>query len=200
MNQSLLRPALLALIGLPFLAGCMDTTSAQDALPDDPSAYSAEIAELRDGLETLDGSGTVIPNGAVAAPTPTVVVPTGGNPTGALDTTAPDVYMITGMGFSQIRNQPGTTINQRRLMALRAARMEAIRDLTEQVHGIHINASTTIAQARLQSDTISGVVEGTIRGARTVRITPKGSDGYEVELALDADTVAYIVRAAQGAL
>ena len=195
------RPALIGLAVAPLLAACMDTNmTAQDALPEDPSAYSAEIAQLRDDLQTLETAGTTI-----AEPTrvtaPVVVHTADGQPTSAPpDTTVAMPFMIEGLGFAQIANQPGATTNQKRLMALRAARLDALRDLTEQVHGIHINASTTVGQARVISDTLSASVDGTIRGARTVSINPKGSDGYEVKLALDADTVAYIVRAAQGAL
>jgi hypothetical protein len=50
----------------------------------------------------------------------------------------------------------------------------------------------------VQDDSLTALVDGTIRGARTVRVTPKGTDSYEVEMMLDRDTVAYIVRALKG--
>ena len=102
------------------------------------------------------------------------------------------------MGFSQVSNQPGKTTNQKRILAIRAARVEAIRDLTEQVHGLRISSSTTVKDAVIVDDVLRGRVDGEIRGARTVRITPKGSDGYEVVMALDTDMVRYIVKAARG--
>ena len=80
-------------------------------------------------------------------------------------------------------------------MAIRAARLEAIRDLTEQIHGIRINSESTLHDQVLRSDTVRAVVAGEIRGARTLRITPKGEDSFEVVLALDPDTVRYILRA-----
>ena len=42
-----------------------------------------------------------------------------------------------------------------------------------------------------------GVVSGVIRGARTVRINPTGSDTYETVLEIDQDMVAYLFRSAQ---
>ena len=39
----------------------------------------------------------------------------------------------------------------------------------------------------IQNDTFRGVVSGTIRGARTVRINPTGSDTYEIVLEIDRD-------------
>ena len=108
------------------------------------------------------------------------------------------VPALKGLGFAQIAGQPGGTMNAKRLMAIRTARMDALRDLAEQVHGIRLSASTSIRDAVVLDDSLSALVEGTIRGARTVRVTPKGTDSYEVEMMLDRDTVAYIVRALKG--
>jgi hypothetical protein len=104
---------------------------------------------------------------------------------------------FTGLGLSQVSKQPGASTNEKRLMAIRAARMEALRDLTEQIHGIRINSETVLRDQVLRSDSVRALVEGEIRGARTLRITPKGSDSFEVVMALDPDTVAYILRAAR---
>ena len=80
------------------------------------------------------------------------------------------VPTITGMGYASISSQPAKSSNQRRLMAIRAARLEAMRNLTEQVHGLKINSRTTIIDAIVQNDSLRATVEGTILGARTVRI------------------------------
>lgn len=105
---------------------------------------------------------------------------------------------LKGLGFAQVAGQPGKTLNEKRLMAIRAARVDALRDLTEQVHGVRISATTTVRDAVVADDTLGAVVQGTLRGARTLRVTASGSDSYEVEMALDRDTVAYIVRALKG--
>ena len=42
------------------------------------------------------------------------------------------------------------------------------------------------------------IIDGAIRGARTVKIEPMGSDVYEVVLEIDRDTIARIVRSAKG--
>ncbi|WP_297773275.1 hypothetical protein [uncultured Roseovarius sp.] len=78
--------------------------------------------------------------------------------------------------------------------------METLRDLTEQIHGIRINSETVLRDQVLRSDSVRGLVEGEIRGVRTLRVTSKGGVSFEVVMALDPDTVAYIRRAArQGA-
>ena len=108
------------------------------------------------------------------------------------------VPTITGMGYASISSQPAKSINQRRLMAIRAARMEAMRNLTEQVHGIQINSRTTLIDQVIQNDTLRATVAGLILGAKTVRINPVGADTYEVVLELDQALVKTIMSAARG--
>jgi hypothetical protein len=49
----------------------------------------------------------------------------------------------------------------------------------------------------VQNDTFRGVVAGTIRGARTVRINPTGADTYEVVLEIDRETIGYLLQTAR---
>ena len=107
------------------------------------------------------------------------------------------VPTITGMGYASVSSQPAKAVNQRRLMAIRAARMEAMRNITEQVHGIQINSRTTIMDAIVQNDSLRATVDGLIVGAKTVRINPVGADTYEVVLELDQALINTIMKAAR---
>lgn len=170
-----LTPAIL--LALPLLAGCVSTPQmASDALPLSATDQTRQLAEVKDNLDAADRMG---------APPPAAVAGSEARP-------------LKGLGFAQISGQPGKTVNEKRLMAIRAARMDALRDLTEQVHGIRISASTTVRDAVVKEDSLSAVVQGTLRGARTTRVSASGSDSYEVEMVLDRETVAYIVRALKG--
>lgn len=165
-------------LSLLLTAGCVTTPqSAQEALPLSATPATVQLAEVKDNLDGAD---------RMAAPPPPAVAAVAG------------VQPLKGLGFAQIAGQPGKTHNEKRLMAIRAARMDALRDLTEQVHGIRISASTTVRDAVVQNDSLSAVVDGTLRGARTLRVAPSGTDSYEVEMVLDRETVAYIVRALKG--
>ena len=57
-------------------------------------------------------------------------------------------------------------------MAIQAARMAAMRELAEQIHGLKVNGNTTVVDLMVNNDTFRGVVSGVIQGARTVRIIP----------------------------
>jgi len=173
-----LRPTAAVLAALALLAGCSAPGGrAMDALPAQASAETTMLAATKDMLDALDGA--------------TVMPAAGQLPAGA-------VQRLTGRGFSQVAGQPGATLNERRLMAMRAARLDALRDLTEQVHGIRITSESLLRDAVMRNDALAAHVQGTLRGARTVAIEPRGDDGYSVTLELDADTVAYVLRAVRG--
>lgn len=174
-----MRALPLLLIPVALMSGCVSTPpTATEALPLSATETTEQLAEIKDNLDAADRMNAPPPPATVAA--------------------ASEVRPLKGMGFAQIAGQPGKTQNEKRLMAIRAARMDALRDLTEQVHGIRISASTTVRDAVVQDDSLSAVVQGTLRGARTLRVSPSGSDSYEVEMVLDRETVAYIVRALKG--
>lgn len=166
------------------IAGCAaHPPSAKSALPLDAREPTRALAGVKDDLDAAD---------RLAGP-------------GARATVAPMMFaaeasVLRGLGFAQIAGQPGKTQNEKRLMAIRGARVDALRDLTEQVHGVRLSANTTVRDAVVADDSLNAVVQGTLRGAKTLRVTAKGSDSYEVEMELDRDTVAYIVRALRGGL
>ena len=114
-----------------------------------------------------------------------------------LDASVDKIPTISAMGYAVVSSQPGRSANQKRLMAIRSARMAAMRDLAEQIHGLKVEGNTTVIDLMVQNDTFRGIVSGTIRGARTVRINPTGSDTYEVLLEIDKDTLSYLLRQAR---
>ena len=71
---------------------------------------------------------------------------------------------LTAVGYAVVSTQPGKSDAQRRLMAIRAARMAAIRELAEQIHGLQVDSNTTVVDLMVQNDTFRGVVTGIIRG------------------------------------
>lgn len=84
---------------------------------------------------------------------------------------------------------PPTAINQAqaRLMAERAAKLDAYRNLLEQAYGVTIHSNTSVRDFVTQSDTIHARVEAYIRGAKVIdtRYLNDGSVEIEIELTLD---------------
>jgi len=96
---------------------------------------------------------------------------------------------IRGTGYAVISTQNHKNGAQQRLMAIRASKLDAYRALTEQVYGQQLDATTTVADMVVQSDSFRARVEGVIYGATLVSITPVGDDTYETTLSLDATVV-----------
>ena len=67
--------------------------------------------------------------------------------------------------------------------------MAAMRELAEQIHGLKVDSRTTVIDLVTQNDTFRTMVQGTIRGAKTVRINPTGDDTYETTLSLSNSVV-----------
>ena len=96
---------------------------------------------------------------------------------------------ITATGYAVVAVQNHKNQAQQRLMAIRASKLDAYRNLTEQVYGQQLDASSTVADMVVTNDTFRTKVEGIIYGARLVSITPVGEDTYETTLSLDRDVV-----------
>jgi len=96
---------------------------------------------------------------------------------------------IRATGYAVISVQPSDVDAQQRLLAIRASKLDAYRGLTEQVYGQYLDATTTVADMAVLSDTFRTQVEGVIYGARVVSIAPVGEDTYETTMSLDQDVV-----------
>jgi hypothetical protein len=96
---------------------------------------------------------------------------------------------LTASGYAVISVQNHRNPAQQRLLAIRASKLDAYRSLTEQVYGQQLDASTSVADMVVQSDTFRTRVEGVIYGAVLVSITPTSDDTYETTLSLDKAVV-----------
>ena len=113
------------------------------------------------------------------------------------DSSVEKIPTLTAVGYAVVSSQPGRTQAQKRLMAIRSARMSAMRELAEQIHGIQVDSNTTVIDLMVQNDTFRAVVKGVIRGAKTVRINPTGKDTYETVLEIDRDMMVALLKSAR---
>lgn len=105
-------------------------------------------------------------------------------------TVTPDSFPeLTAVGYAPIDRQHGETEQERVLQAMRASRLEAYRELVEQVQGVRISGTSDVSDMMLQNDQFRSQISGVIRGAEVIRSYPVGDDYYATELRLDFEKV-----------
>lgn len=91
---------------------------------------------------------------------------------------------LYAVGYAPISLQQPADHQQKLLHAMRASKMDAYRELTEQLGGVMTSSSSTMNSHVLQDGTVSNSSRGVIRGAQVVNSYPDG-DMYVTELELD---------------
>lgn len=99
---------------------------------------------------------------------------------------------IVAVGFASIGAQTGKDSAQQRLMAARASKVDAYRNLAEQVYGVTLGSETVLEDHKLQGDAVRTRIAGIVSGAELVSVEPLGSDTYQTTLRLPARQVAQL--------
>ncbi|BFT31153.1 LPP20 family lipoprotein [Alteromonas sp. D210916BOD_24] len=106
------------------------------------------------------------------------------------ETVEPETYpVLTAVGYAPIASQRGESESMKLIMAMKASKLEAYRELTEQVYGQKIEGSQSLSSLVVESEMLKASVEGVIRGADVVKAYPVGDDTYVTELSLDMKQV-----------
>lgn len=106
------------------------------------------------------------------------------------ETIEPEEYpVLNAVGYAPINAQIGVNVSSKRLMAIKASKLDAYRELAEQVYGQKVDGEQELANLILTNNRLKSNVEGVIRGARVVKTYPVGEDTYATELELDMQTV-----------
>lgn len=92
--------------------------------------------------------------------------------------------VLTAVGYASVSEQKGQNDEEKRIRAMRASKIDAYRELAEQIYGMRVSGRANLQDQRLGTELTSGAVDGVIRGAEVVRSYPVG-DSYVTELALD---------------
>ena len=96
---------------------------------------------------------------------------------------------LTATGYAVISIQNHRLPAQQRLLAIRAAKIDAYRGLAEQVYGLYLDANTIVSDMTIVSDAFRTRVEGVIFGATVTSINPLNNDTYEVTLSLNKSSI-----------
>jgi hypothetical protein len=96
--------------------------------------------------------------------------------------------ILVGMFFLPV--EAGAQVDpQKRLMAKRAAKVDALRNLAEMVYGVRIDSRTTVRDFVTQSDVIKAKLHAVIQGAREVDYVERPDGTAEVTVEIDLGQV-----------
>ncbi|MEW9797612.1 LPP20 family lipoprotein [Alteromonas sp. CYL-A6] len=106
------------------------------------------------------------------------------------ETIEPDSYpVLTAVGYAPIDAQAGDNDEAKTLLAMKASKLDAYRELAEQVYGQRIQGEQSLSSLIVNNAQLRSSVEGVIRGAKVVKTYPVGDDTYVTELELDMKRV-----------
>ena len=100
---------------------------------------------------------------------------------------------LLARGYAVIDVQKGQTHPQRRVMAIRASKLDAYRNLAEQVYGVFLESNSSMKDSAILSENVKGRVQGLLYGSKVEEINPIGKDSYETTLSLDREIVDELV-------
>ncbi|OOE93229.1 flagellar biosynthesis protein FlgP [Salinivibrio sp. AR647] len=101
--------------------------------------------------------------------------------------------IISAVGMASISAQQGATQEDKETRAMRASKVDAYKELSEQVYGLQISSRASVNDQSLGRDSTQGAVDGIIRGAEVVA-SYKVGDSYVTELELNLDTMQKMKR------
>ena len=109
----------------------------------------------------------------------------------------PDNFpLIKAVGYAPLPEQKANSEEERMLMAMKASKLEAYKELAEQVYGQKVDYKVTMGQALLGNEQLRASLQGVMRGARVVKTYPVGQF-YVTEMELDFRQVYELYQNAQ---
>lgn len=159
---------------LVSLAACAAPGAAAPHGGEPASEAHAQVAPADPGAMT--GVGYAGPG--IETPAPKVIVK-------EVNPFQPITIHVVGNGAPPYSN--ALTPSQRKLLAMRAARLDAFRAIAEQVQGMKLIGSSSVANMIATSDGFRTYVDAYLRGVRIVSTTllPDGTSEAVAEIVLD---------------
>lgn len=95
----------------------------------------------------------------------------------------PVVIHVEGFG-AEGDTDAQTNRHQRKLLAMRASKMDAYRAMAERVYGTRIQGNTTVQNLATRDDNIRGYVDNLVRGAKVLSTTEQQDGTYKTRMEL----------------
>lgn len=100
-------------------------------------------------------------------------------------------YHFSAVGYAPIASQIGESFDLKMLNAIKASKLEAYKELAEQIYGVLLSAENSVSGSRLQKDQIESQVKGLVRGAKVMKSYHEG-DIYITELVLTMQSLSFL--------
>lgn len=94
------------------------------------------------------------------------------------------VVKVKGNGFGP---ESIKELGRRKILAKRAAEIDAYRNLLEAVKGVQVTSYTTVESMMLSSDTVRARAEGMIKGMQVIEVTYSNDGGCDVTVEINID-------------
>ncbi|WP_094751640.1 LPP20 family lipoprotein [Psychromonas sp. CD1] len=95
-----------------------------------------------------------------------------------------NTHTFTALGYAPVATQNGKTLEEKILNAIKASKLDAYKEMAEQVYGVLLSSETQLSGVHIQSYRVKSQVKGLVRGARVLKSYHKGKL-YITELVLD---------------
>ncbi|MBF0266147.1 MAG: LPP20 family lipoprotein [Gammaproteobacteria bacterium] len=92
--------------------------------------------------------------------------------------------VIQTIGYSTTENYKRFPLVQRKLLAIRGAKLNAYRNLAEEIYGIKIKGKTSVKDMIVQNDSYRVYVNTMIKGAHIEAINEKENGFFEAEVSM----------------
>ncbi|HIP76095.1 MAG TPA: hypothetical protein EYH12_02925 [Psychromonas hadalis] len=99
-----------------------------------------------------------------------------------------EVHKFNAVGYAPIATQKGKTFDLKMLDAIKSSKIDAYKELAEQIYGVALTSQSTVADTKLQKDWIKTEVNGVVKGAKVTR-SYHDSDLYISEIELDLNVL-----------
>jgi len=92
---------------------------------------------------------------------------------------------VTGIGLGAVRPDDERPHNMKHMAAMRAAKLDAMRSLAEQVKGIRLRSTSSAVSSELSMDRIVTESEAVLKGVRFVKVEPIQPGLYQAVAEID---------------
>lgn len=103
-------------------------------------------------------------------------------------------FAATDIGEGQITAEGVGSLSQSASLGYRAARLDAYRNLLEEIKGVQIDSETSVQNSITTNDVINTQISGVVKGAKVIKKF-KDADGYHVVLAVPVFGVGSVAEA-----